>query len=258
MSAMLNYILRRDAHRTDAIRAGNLEALITDDQTEIEAAQRLRHRAFSEIFAIDDGGERIDRDVFDPFCDHLIVRTRDDRRVVGTYRIMRPGQAQRIGRYDFENEFDIGALAPVRANLVELGRACVEPGFRGGPVIMLLWSAIGDYLDRNRYTQVIGSVSIPTWDGGHLAASVYRALTAVQPNEPAISVTPRDPLPLSRLCDQLEPVLPPLLKAYLRAGGKVIGEPHWDHRSHSAHLPMLLQTSSSATRYARRFASRLS
>lgn len=257
MQTLLSQFLRRDVAPLDSIRAGNLEALISKDSSEIEAAQRLRYRSFSEtdLLAKQQDAEPIDRDVFDVFCDHLIVRTRDDWRVVGTCRILSPDQARRIGRYEIENQFDMRALDPIRPGLVELGRACVEPGFRAGPVVMLLWSALGEYMANRRHTHVIGCVGVPTWDGGHLAASVYRTLTADSKSpSAAFTVTPREPLPLLRLCDRLEPVMPPLLKGYLRAGGKIVGEPHWDRQFQSADYPMMVPVSRFTPRYARRFA----
>jgi putative hemolysin len=250
MSAVLTNLLNRPTRTIDLVRTGNLEAVIASDPADIRAAQRLRRVVFSQT-----GGastDAIDQDPFDAFCDHLIVRTRDDGRIVGNYRILRPEQARRIGRYYTEGEFDLRELAPIRADLVELGRSCVDPAWRSGPVIMLLWSALGEYLRRRSARWVIGCVSIPAHDGGHLAASIHRDLRCRERNV-RWKVTPRNRLPVERLYDQLDTVYPPLLKGYLRAGARLIGEPHLDTSMQCADLPMLLELERAEPRYVRRF-----
>jgi putative hemolysin len=51
--------------------------------------------------------EGVDRDAFDPYCDHLMVRDNDTHEVVGTYRILPASQAQSLGRFYFDCLFGL-------------------------------------------------------------------------------------------------------------------------------------------------------
>ena len=39
--------------------------------------------------------------------------------------------------------------------MVEVGRSCIHPDYRGGAVIALLWSGLADYMVRNNYEYLI-------------------------------------------------------------------------------------------------------
>ena len=70
---------------------GPLEVLVARDRDDIVRAQRLRYQVFAEeLGAVLDATQGIDRDVFDAFCEHLIVRERATGVVVGTYRLRLP------------------------------------------------------------------------------------------------------------------------------------------------------------------------
>ena len=60
--------------------------------------------------------------------------------VIGTYRVLTPAQAQRVGSTYSDTEFDLTRLRSLRSRMVELGRSCVHQtiamgrhhGFVGG------------------------------------------------------------------------------------------------------------------------------
>jgi putative hemolysin len=66
-------------------------------------------------------------------------------------------------------------------------------------------------------------------------------------------VFPRCPLPLHDLDRSASPVLPPLIKAYLRVGAWVCGDPSWDPDFNTADLLMMLPLSRVNQRYAKHF-----
>ena len=68
-------------------------------QGDILEAQRLRYRVFAgEMGAnLPSRIPGVDHDVYDPHCDHLIVRDMRTGDVVGTYRILPPERARQIG-----------------------------------------------------------------------------------------------------------------------------------------------------------------
>lgn len=239
------------------LRAGGLEALVTRDPALVLLAQRLRHRVFGQAFGAHFDGDGIDRDRWDPWCDHLIVRTRERGDVVGTYRMLLPSQARLAGGLYTEQEFDLAELAPLRASLVELGRACIDPDHRGGTVLLLLWSALGEYLARQPFSHLIGCVSVPIDDGGVQAARLDRHLRAIGARSPLWQASPRNPLRLpadAAVDDDVEASMPPLMRCYLRGGGEVIGAPCVDAGFGCADFPMLLRASALSPRFARRLA----
>ncbi|WP_260610971.1 GNAT family N-acyltransferase, partial [Streptomyces sp. WAC06614] len=143
------------------------------DEDEVRAAQRLRHLVFAgEMGARLDGPEPgVDSDAFDAYCDHLLVVEERTEQVVGTYRLLPPERAAVAGRLYSEGEFDLSALAPIRPDLVEVGRSCVHPAHRNGAVIALIWAGLARYMDRSGHNWLAGCCSIPLADGGVLAAA---------------------------------------------------------------------------------------
>ena len=222
-------------------------------QSEILDAQRLRYRVFAgEMGAnLPSRTPGVDHDIYDPYCQHLVVRDTQTSEIVGTYRILTPENARQVGYYS-ENEFDLTRLQLLRPRLVEIGRSCVHPDYRNGATIALLWSGLARYMLENQYGYLIGCASISMADGGHGAAALYDQLhDYLSPIE--YRVFPRCPLPLSALRNEQRTAVPPLLKGYLRAGAFICGEPAWDPDFNTADLPILMPMDRIADRYAKHF-----
>lgn len=226
-------------------------------EAEIESAQRLRYKVFAEELGarLTCPSPRVDADIFDPFCRHLVVRDNRNGAVVGNYRILPPENAAMIGRYYTEGEFDITRLAHLRTNMVEVGRACVHPDHRTGATIALLWSGLMRYMRQNGHSHLLGCCAISMADGGHAATSLYTRLQEyMSPVE--YRVFPHCPLPIEALRHNVPAAVPPLLKGYLRAGASICGAPAWDPDFNTAELPLLLPMNNIAARYARHFVRR--
>ncbi len=235
--------------------AGPLEVLVARDRDDIVRAQRLRYQVFAEeLGAVLDATQGIDRDVFDAFCEHLIVRERATGEVVGTYRLLLPEQAAELGGLYSDGEFVLDRLDSLRPQLVELGRSCVRADHRSGAVIMLLWSGLGALLAGTPLRYLIGCVSVSIRDGGDFAASLYHRLARTHAAEEPLRVWPRRRLELERLDHGLDVVPPPLFKGYLRAGARLLGEPHVDGQFACADFPVMLDLAALQSRYRRRFA----
>ena len=232
-----------------------LTVALARNESEIREAQRLRYKVFAEEMGarLTTHEAGLDQDRFDAFCDHLLVRDGTSGEVIGTYRILPPHQARHIGGYYSEQEFDFTRLAHLRDSMVEIGRSCVHPDYRGGAVITLLWSGLADYLRVRDYDYLMGCASIGMQDGGHTAASVYRQLAETRLAPAEWRVFPRHPLALAQL-DSRQPVsTPPLIKGYLRVGAFVCGEPAWDADFNTADLMLLLSVKEMNQMYARHF-----
>ncbi|MDZ7590521.1 MAG: GNAT family N-acyltransferase [Rubrivivax sp.] len=198
----------------------------------------------------------MDVDLFDAHCEHLLVRTvpadEAPARVVGTYRVLTPAAAHRLGGLYSEGEFDLVRLARLHPDFAELGRSCTDPRWRTGGVILTLWSSLGDSLQRNGLQGIIGCASVPMYSGGHLAADLWRDLSRACLAPPDLEVRPRLPLPLARLGSRSPAEPPPLVKGYLRRGAKVLGPPAWDPDFGTADLPMMLGPADLPAAYRRR------
>lgn len=247
-------MLEIDVARFRGHRAGLSLSLAVTQQT-IREAQKLRWQIFHDELGarLRSAEPGVDRDIYDPYCDHLVVRDEASGLVVGTYRILNGAQARRLGGFYSDEEFDLTRLAHLRDRTVEIGRSCVHPDYRNGSTIALLWSGIARYMVQHGYEYLIGCASIGMADGGHGAASLYNRLSATSLSPIEYRVFPRCALPLDRLNGGLPACMPPLLKGYVRCGAFVCGEPAWDPDFNTADLLMLLPLSRLEGRYARHF-----
>ena len=227
--------------------------------SEVRAAQRLRYQVFA-----DEMGARLstaipghDVDLFDNYCEHLLVRDELTQQVIGTYRVLTPVQAKRVGSTYSDTEFDLTRLRSLRKRMVELGRSCVHKDYRHGGVIMALWGALGAFMVRNQLDTMIGCASVPMLHNGvvcgDVAASIWRQVQATHLAPIEYHVRPRLPLPIEHLDSSLDVEPPALIKGYLRLGSKVLGPPGWDPDFNSADLPMLMHLADLPARYRKHF-----
>lgn len=221
----------------------------------VRDVQRLRYKIFVEQGGLSNlaSADRLDRDEFDAYCDHLIVRDTVTHEVVGTYRVLNPAGARRMGRLYSEGEFDLVGIEGLRHRMVEAGRACIDPRYRSGAVIMLLWAGLASYMRHAQCDHLVGCASIGLEDGGLNAAEVYRSLAAKHMAPIEYRVTPHVRFPTHCYTTTGLYVVPPLLKGYLRSGAWLCGEPAWDPNFQCADLFLLLRMSSMDARYARRY-----
>ncbi|TSE35046.1 GNAT family N-acetyltransferase [Tepidimonas charontis] len=245
----------------DGAAAGGLRVAWARHLDDVRQAQRLRYRVF-----VEEMGARVtspvpghDVDLFDDYCEHLLVREEGSGEVVGTYRVLTPAQARRVGCFYSDTEFDLTRLRAWREQMVELGRSCVHPQHRHGGVIMALWAALADFMVRNKLHLMIGCASIPMGyggahamsGGGHAAASIWRQVRERHLASVEFHVQPRVPLPVDALDDGSVVEPPALVKGYLRLGAKVLGPPAWDPEFNTADLPMMMRLDDMPPRYRR-------
>ncbi|MFZ2177706.1 MAG: GNAT family N-acyltransferase [Rhodococcus sp. (in: high G+C Gram-positive bacteria)] len=234
-------VLRAASDSADSVVIPPKYSLVVSSDRELRiAAQRLRYRVFASEpgFSIPPVAEELDADRFDEFCDHLLVRHEETGDFVGCYRMLPPDAAADAGGYYTATEFDVSALDPVGNRIVEMGRACVDPAHRSGSVLSLMWAGILHYLQLTGYHWVMGCVSVPMQEHpgavpGSNVRGVRDFLLEKYGNDPAARAVPHNPVRVDgRSLDEIaptgRPVLPPLLRGYLRLGAKVCGEPAHD------------------------------
>lgn len=205
---------------------------IAETEDELRAAQALRYDVF--VQELGGGGDMVDheagleRDRFDPFFDHMIVRDSTAGRVVGVYRLLRDDQARAAGQFYSEDEYDLTVLKSSGRKLLELGRSCLHPDYRGGMAMFHLWSALADYVTAHGIEILFGVASFHGTDvnalaqplsmlhQNHLAPPELRVRARAESFQPMDLIAPEA---LDRRRAMVE--TPALIKAYLRLGGFV-------------------------------------
>ena len=198
---------------------------------DVRAAQALRFAVFN--VEMGEGlatsfATGLDADLFDTVCDHLLVTLENTGEVIGTYRLQTGAQAAAHFGYYSAQEFDFAPYDPLRAELVELGRACVHLEHRNRSVLGLLWKGIADYARARGGRYLVGCSSLTSQDPADGAAM----LAAFTPNHLAPEPLRTCPLP-AVACPLDRATLPPprvpkLLAAYLSLGAKICGPPAID------------------------------
>lgn len=215
------------------------ETRLATDETDLLAAQRLRYRVFVEELggdgALVDHADRLERDEFDPVVDHLVLV--DNRRsrqaldhVVGVYRLLPGDRAERFGRFYCDSEYDLTALRAAGRSLLELGRSCVDPAFRGGSGMFLMWNALAEYVLSREIEILFGVASFHGTDAQALAQPLswlhhhHLAPATLRPRARPEGFQAMDLIPEAELDRRAAMTgMPALIKAYLRLGG-LVGE----------------------------------
>ncbi len=222
-------------------RFGPFEVRLATTSREIRKAQRLRFKVFyEEGHAIPLHRAALTRrDIcpFDKICDHLLVIDKEQRnrvgrkkpKIVGVYRLLRGDAAARHLGFYSATEFDIAPLLARHQGkrFLELGRSCVHAQYRSKRVIELLWRGLWVYAKHHCIDVLIGCASLPGVDPLALALPLSflhrHALADEEWRVRPLAGRGVDMAVLgSKAIDARKGVaaLPPLLKAYLRAGAK--------------------------------------
>lgn len=219
---------------------------------EVLEAQRLRYQIFAleKGANIDGGGEDLDVDFFDDYCEHLLVRDRWGR-LIGTTRALRQENAVRAGGFYSETEFELMPTLRRSGRLLEIGRTCIHPGHRNGAAIGVLWSGVSDLIFEGGYDRLIGCASIDVGEGFGAVRTLVDQILARHLSGEESRATPKIPLPSAAAAPAA--TVPPLLKAYLRLGAQICGEAFYDADFACADLLVLVDRERLNLRYARHF-----
>ena len=225
---------------------------------DVRAAQRLRYEVFVRELGSD--GEGVDHDLqletdrFDPYFDHLLLIDRDapsnvSSGVVGVYRLLRQDQADKIGQFYSEDEYDLTRLKDSGRTLLELGRSCLLPDYRGGAGMYLMWNALAEYVEQHKVEVLFGVASFHGTDlevlaeplsllhHRHLAPEDLRVRTVETYFQPMNLVNKEELNAKSAML-----AVPALIKAYLRLGGYVGDGAFVDHAFNTTDVCLILDT----------------
>jgi putative hemolysin len=226
-----------------------------DAEALIKEAQALRFRVFSKEMGakLKTESEELYYDEVDSYCDHLIVYDNVNKKIVGYTRLLNQHQAEKLGRFYSQSEFNLDQVLTLPGRFLEIGRTCVDPDFRGGAVLTTLWSALVQYALQGQFNYLLGCASITPGPSGFAVDAVYRNIDAKNIAPASIQVAPSIPVPFELRCTRDESGIPPLLKAYFRFGAMVCGEPCWDEDFNCMDLFMLLPLDQLQERYSKHY-----
>ncbi len=234
-----------------------LDVALARSREEIQAAQRLRYAIFAEEMGarLHNRIPGLDHDRFDAYCQHLIVRDGLGQ-VIGCTRILTDEAARRAGGFYSQTEFDLAPVLALAGRFMEIGRTCVHPDHRNGATIGALWSGLAAFIAEQRMDYLIGCASIPLGADNNEARALYAELAQRHLVPEPLRVKPHLPLPRRDGVAHSQYTVPPLLKAYLRLGAQIGGEPCLDPDFKVADVFILLSTRRIERRYARHFLDR--
>jgi putative hemolysin len=219
--------------------SGALEVRLAETDHEVEQAQRLRFKVFyEEMSAIPSPQMREtlrDFDKYDDVCDHLLVVDRDAHDedgqplVVGTYRLTRKKDADKVGGFYTTSEYDLAPMLkglPADTKYLELGRSCILKSYRARPGTMqLLWKGLMAYVARFDIDLMFGCASLPGTDVSEMALPLaYLHHFHAMPEHLRVKAQPDQFVDMNRMpkdaIDEREGIrsLPAMLKGYVRAG----------------------------------------
>jgi putative hemolysin len=250
------------------IRSGNLGVRLAIEPAEIDAVQALRFRVFyQELGARADSDtttSQRDKDIYDTVADHLLVVDHalgeGPESVVGGYRLIQREAAQRIGHFYSSDEYDISRIEAIPGRILELGRSCVDNGYRNRSVMQLLWRGIAAYVFLHKIELMFGCASLPGIDPDALAPELtylyynHLAPAAIRPR-----ALPHRYIEMRRLeRDEIDARaaltrLPPLIKGYLRLGGFVGDGAVIDPQFNTTDVAVVVQTDLVTDKYYKHY-----
>jgi len=233
---------------------------MAETDEDLRAAQALRYEVF--VRELGGSGDLVDHDAgleqdqFDPYFDHMLVSDDTSGEVVGVYRLLRSDQAERLGRFYSEGEYDLTPLRQSGRKLLELGRSCLHADYRGGMAMFHLWNGLAAYVADHEIDVLFGVASFHGTD----ASSLRQPLSMLHANY----LAPEDLRVKSKVYQSMDLLgadqidrrtamleTPALIKAYLRLGGFVGDGAYVDHEFNTTDVCLILDTARMNERQSR-------
>ncbi|MBN8898417.1 MAG: GNAT family N-acetyltransferase [Rhodospirillales bacterium] len=250
------------------LRAGNLGVRLAASAAETDAVQALRYRVFyGEMGArpsVEAAASARDRDQFDTTADHLIVVDHaigpGAEGIVATYRLLQREAVAPIGRFYSASEYDISRIEQFPGRVLELGRSCVDSGYRNRAAMQLLWRGIAAYVFHHQIDLMFGCASLPGTDPDNLALELsYLYYNHLAPPALCPRALPDQYVEMRRLPAEAVDTrralaqLPPLVKGYLRLGGFVGDGAVVDQQFNTTDVAVVVKTDLVTDKYYRHY-----
>lgn len=226
-----------------SFRKGRYTARLAATASDVEAAQRLRFKAFLADHP-NRPGQSLDVDDFDDVCRHFLIEETRTGRLVGCFRILPLAGGGEIDRSYSAQYYELEALRKFDGPMVEMGRFCIDPEVRDPDILRVAWGAMTRFVDETGVEMLFGCSSFH----GTEAETYLDAFTVLQQKHLAPKRwLPRVKAPnVFRFADRLKRRkadkklamlrMPPLLKTYLLMGGWVSDHAVVDRDMNTLHV----------------------
>lgn len=203
------------------------QARSAETDADVEAAQRLRYRAFIAGTGAAPRPEGRDADAYDAICTHILIEDSAGA-LVATFRLLPLTSGEDIAQCYSAQYYDLDALRAYDKPMVEMGRFCVAPGRVDPDILRVAWGAVTSFVDREEVGLLFGCSSFHGTD-----TQAYADAFAMLKER---HLAPRRWLPrikapnVFRFAQRLRgkpdrkralKTMPPLLRSYLTMGGWV-------------------------------------
>ena len=252
------------------IEFNNYIIKIAEKKSELKKVQALRYSIFYKekkaIPTISKKILRLDYDKVDKFADHLIVIDKNKKsannKIVGTYRLIRGDVASHCGGFYTSSEFDLyKILNSYKHNqILELGRSCVHKDYRNGTIMNLLWKAISEYVKLYDIKVLLGCASFQGTNVMKYTKELsYLRKNFSLPEELSVkSLNPTKHPAYTELNTNINDLrsfvnLPPLIKGYLRIGGKVSHDCFVDYKFNTIDLCVIVNMNNINEKYKKKY-----
>jgi len=230
--------------------------LVTEQATnasDIRQSQRLRfleYRAAKPALDTDGG---LLSDIYDDYCDHLIVRDYNTREVVACTRVLHVEKAAMIGGFYSEAMFDLAGMLDSPGKKMELGHIHLHPDYAGEDAFGALWAGICRVAERHDVTQILANFRVDASDGGTRAGKMAERLLHWYPAAPHFTASPyrRAFAGGARLVEVVE--IPVPIKRYLHRGGRLCGPAGYNPHLELADLLLVFERGGQRPRWLHAF-----
>ena len=249
----LNYTSFED--KIDFSFKNYLVKIVREPDPLVLKSKELRCRIF-----FGDKNPKLDSDKFDSLCEHLVVIDTSVAHnfVVGSYRLLfKPKHIEKTSFYS-ESEFNLKKLLKVKKiSLLEAGRSCVHKNYRDGTIIKLLWRGLASYIKSRNVDFIFGCASFPSSNPELFDTELsYLGCNHKPPKK-------FNTKPLSHLQAKFNKVekkyynnesvfrtLPPLIKAYIRAGAWIGEGAVCDYKFNTTDVLVILKSNNIIKKYS--------
>lgn len=229
-----------------------------ENESDLLKSLELRHEVFIKDWQNRESPDGLDVDKYDFSADHLLIISKTSNKPVGTYRLL---CSRFTNSFYSQKEFILNSFLEQSSIKLELGRVCIDPLYRDGKTIDILWRGLAIYSNTVQARFMFGCASINSIFPESIS-SLYKELRSrnLWKNKHAIKPTKdyvlegfnmEDTQPLAS--EEYRKLMPPLLRSYLNAGALTYGMPALDKEFGCTDVFTVLDTSKIDDRFRQRY-----
>lgn len=219
------------------VEEGRYRARLAACETDVRAAQALRHLAFKGHL----GG--LDCDGFDPLCQHYLIEEVQSGRLVCVFRLLPLANGRQIESCYAAQYYELTALQAFDGRMVEVGRFCTHPEVQDPDILRVAWAEITRYVDVNDIALLFGCASFQGTDPErYLDSFALLRDRHLAPRHWAPKIKASDVYAFAQKAPQRSDLklaqkhMPPMLRSYLMMGGWVSDHAVVDREMQTLHV----------------------